>query len=220
MDAILLAGGFGKRLKPITDYVPKPLVPIGNTPLIELQLRYLKRANIQNVIVCTGYKTEMIENYINTKDMKINIKFSIEESPLGTGGAIKKAGNLITGESFLVLNGDILTGIDLKQLVKAPNSIAAIELKTGFGVLEIDGNTITRFKEKKPIQGVWMNAGIYHLQRDIIKDLPSVGDIERTLFPEYAKAGNLHVIKFSDTWWYSIDSIKDIEECSQIIMRD
>jgi len=214
MKAIILAGGRGKRLRPITDYVPKSLVAIKNTPIIEWQLKYLKKFGVSEVIICTGYKQEMIEDHLKIKNLGIKIEFSIEKIPLGTGGAIKKAGKLIKDKSFFVINGDIITNIDLKRLSKKPNSIASIELKTKFGVLEISGDKITEFKEKKEILDVWMNAGIYHLERDILKDLPDKGDIEKTVFPDYAKKGKLSIEKFKNTKWYSVDSFKDMEECS------
>jgi NDP-sugar pyrophosphorylase family protein len=214
LKAIILAGGIGKRLKPITDYVPKPLVPINNIPIIEWQMKYLKNFGIDEVIVCSGYKTKMIENYLSMKDLGIKIKFSIEKSPLGTGGAIKKAGKMIKDDNFVVINGDIITNINLKKLVKLPNSIAAIELKTKYGILEIENNKIINFREKKEISKTWMNAGIYYLQKNILKELPVKGDIEKTLFPDFAKKGNLNTIKFKNTKWHSIDSFKDIEDCA------
>jgi NDP-sugar pyrophosphorylase family protein len=214
MKAIILAGGRGKRLKPITDYVPKPLVPIKNIPIIEWQIKYLKKFGIEEVIICTGYKQDMIKNYLNLKKINMKITFSVEESPLGTGGAIKKAGKRIKDKSFFVINGDIITNIDLKKLSKKQNSIASIELQTKFGILETKDDKIIKFKEKKEISGVWMNAGIYHLEKNILKDLPLKGDIEKTVFPDYAKKGNLHIEKFKNVKWYSIDSFKDIEECS------
>ena len=214
MKAIILAGGRGKRLRPITDYVPKPLVPIKNIPIIEWQIRYLKKHGVNEVIICTGYKTKMIEKYLNIKHLGVKIKFSIEKSPLGTGGAIKKAGKMIKDKSFFVMNGDTITNIDLKKLSRLPNSIASIELQTKFGTLETNGNKISKFNEKKEILDLWMNAGIYYLQKEILKDLPNKGDIEKTLFPDYAKKGKLNTIKFKKIKWYSIDSFKDIEECS------
>jgi NDP-sugar pyrophosphorylase family protein len=214
MKAIILAGGRGKRLKPITDYVPKPLVPIKNIPIIEWQIKYLKKFGIEEVIICTGYKQDMIKNYLNLKKINMKITFSVEESPLGTGGAIKKAGKMINDKSFFVINGDIITNIDLKKLSKKQNSIASIELQTKFGILETKDDKIIKFKEKKEISGVWMNAGIYHLEKNILKDLPLKGDIEKTVFPDYAKKGILHIEKFKNVKWYSIDSFKDIEECS------
>jgi len=219
MKAIILAGGRGKRLSPITDYVPKPLIPIKNIPIIEWQIKYLKKYGVNEVIICTGYRTNMIENYLSIKNIGVKIKFSIEKTPLGTGGAIKRAGKMINDKSFFVINGDILTNIDLKKLSKKPNSIASIELRTKFGTLETNGNKILKFREKKEISNLWMNAGVYYLQKEILKDLPNKGDIEKTLFPEYAKKGKLNTIKFKKIKWYSIDSIKDIEESSQEIEK-
>ncbi|MDH3854490.1 MAG: nucleotidyltransferase family protein [Nitrosopumilus sp.] len=214
MKAIILAGGRGKRLRPITDYVPKPLVPIKNIPIIEWQLKYLKKFGIDEVIICTGYKQEMIENHLNMKDIGIKIKFSIEKSPLGTGGAIKKAGKMIKDKSFFVINGDTITNIDLKKLATKKNVIAAIELRTKYGILETDNDKIINFKEKKEISDTWMNAGIYHLEKEVLKELPNKGDIEKTVFPDYAKKGILNTVKFKNAKWYSVDSFKDMEECS------
>ena len=215
MKAIILAGGRGKRLRPITDYVPKPLVPLNNIPIIEWQIRYLKKFGVEEIIICTGYKAEMIKNFLAMKNnLGVKIKFSVEKTPLGTGGAIKQAGLSIKDESFFVLNGDTITNINLDQLAKKQNSIASIELKTKFGIMETNNDKVTKFREKKEIPDVWMNAGVYHLQKEILQDLPKKGDIEKTVFPDYAKKGKLTTVKFKNTIWYSIDSFKDIEECS------
>ncbi|MSS86391.1 MAG: nucleoside-diphosphate-sugar pyrophosphorylase [Thaumarchaeota archaeon] len=219
MKAIILAGGRGNRLKPITDYVPKSLVPIKNIPIIEWQIKYLKKFGISEVIICSGYKTEMIEDYLKNRKLGIKITFSIETKPLGTGGAIKKAGNKIKEKSFLVINGDIITNIDLKQLLKKENSIASIQLKSKFGILQTDQDKIIKFDEKKEIPDIWMNAGIYYLNKEIIKDLPNVGDIEKTVFPNFAKKEKLFTIKFKNIKWFSIDSFKDMEECSSVIEK-
>ena len=219
MKAIILAGGRGKRLKPVTDYVPKPLVPIKNIPIIEWQIRYLKKYGITEVIICTGYKADMIESYLSMKKLGMKIKFSIEKTPLGTGGAIKKAGKWINDKSFFVINGDTITNIDLDKLASKKNSIAAIELRTKYGILETESDKITNFKEKKEISDTWMNAGIYHLQKDVLKKLPIKGDIEKTVFPDYAKKGLLNTIKFKNVEWFSVDSFKDMEECSERVEK-
>ena len=219
MKAIILAGGRGKRLKPVTDYVPKPLVPIKNIPIIEWQIRYLKKYGITEVIICTGYKADMIESYLSMKKLGMKIKFSIEKTPLGTGGAIKKAGKWINDKSFFVINGDTITNIDLDKLASKKNSIAAIELRTKYGILETESDKIINFKEKKEISDTWMNAGIYHLQKDVLKKLPIKGDIEKTVFPDYAKKGLLNTIKFKNVEWFSVDSFKDMEECSERVEK-
>lgn len=218
MHAVILAGGFGKRLKPITDYVPKPLVPIDNVPIIEWQIKYLKKFGVNDVTICTGYKTEQIENFLKSKsNFGIKIRISIEKRPLGTGGAIKNAGKYIKGKSFFVLNGDTITNINLNTMQKKENSIAGIELRTQFGTLNITNDQVKAFEEKKPIKDVWMNAGIYHISKDILKQLPQKGDIERTTFPKLSKQGKLHITKFQNVKWFSIDSYKDIEECSKVV---
>ena len=219
MKAIILAGGRGKRLKPVTDYVPKPLVPIKNIPIIEWQIRYLKKFGIREVIICTGYKADMIESYLSMKKLGMKIKFSIEKTPLGTGGAIKKAGKWINDKSFFVINGDTITNIDLDKLASKKNSIAAIELRTKYGILETESDKIINFREKKEISDTWMNAGIYHLQKDVLKKLPIKGDIEKTVFPDYAKKGLLNTIKFKNVEWFSVDSFKDMEECSERVKK-
>src|SRR3972149_9241488 len=137
MKTIILAGGRGKRLRPITDYVPKSLVPLNNVPIIEWQIRYLKKFGVKEIIICTGYKAEMIKNFLAMKNnLGIKIKFSIEKTPLGTGGAIKRAGLSIKDKSFFVLNGDTMTNIDLNQLAKKQNSIASIEVQPEVGVVQ------------------------------------------------------------------------------------
>jgi len=215
LKAIILAGGRGKRLRPITDYVPKPLVPLNNIPIIDWQIKYLKKFGIKEVIICTGYKTEMIQHFLSVKDnFGINIKFSVEKTPLGTGGAIKQAAKSIKDKSFFVINGDTITNIDLKKMLTKQNAIAAIELRTKFGIMETLDDKVTKFREKKEIPNVWMNAGIYHLESRIIKDLPTKGDIEKTVFPDYATKGLLNTVKFKNVKWFSVDSFKDMEECS------
>ena len=219
MKALILAGGLGKRLKPITDYIPKPLIPINNIPIIEWQIRYLKKFGIKDFVICTGYKTVQIENYLKTKNnFGCKIKFSKENSPLGTGGALKKAGRTVKERSFFVMNGDVITNINLNKLKSKLNSIAVIQLRTKFGIMNVFNDKVISFGEKKVIPDLWMNAGIYHLSQEMIKDLPIKGDIEKTTFPKYAKKGKLNNIKFEKIFWHSIDSHKDIEECSKDIL--
>ena len=218
MKAIILAGGRGKRLRPITDKIPKPLIPINNKPLIERTIKYLKKYGITEIIISSGYKSNLIEKFLKKKkNFGCKIIFSTEKTPLGTGGAIKKALKHVDEESFLVLNGDIVTNIDLKKILKKPNTIAANELKTKFGTMNIKNNKILKFNEKKDVTNVWMNPGIYHLSKDIERLIPKKGSLEGIVFPKMAKNKTLETIKFKNVLWFSIDSHKDIEECSKEI---
>ena len=218
MKAIILAGGRGERLRPITDKIPKPLIPINNMPLIERTIKYLKKYGINEIIISSGYKSNKIESFLKKKkNFGCQIIFSVEKTPLGTGGAIKKALKYVEEESFLVLNGDVVTNIDLRKILKKPNTIAANELKTKFGTMDIKNNKILKFNEKKDIMNVWMNSGIYHLSKNIDKIIPKKGSLEGTVFPKMAKNKTLDVVQFKNTLWFSIDSHKDIEECSKEI---
>ena len=218
MKAIILAGGRGKRLRPITDKIPKPLIPINNKPLIERTINYLKKYGITEIIISSGYKSNLIEKFLKKKkNFGCDIVFSIEKTPLGTGGAVRKALRFIDEESFVVLNGDIVTNIDLKKILKKPNTIAANELKTKFGTMDIRNNKILKFNEKKDVSNVWMNPGIYHLSKNIEKIIPRKGSLEGIVFPKMAKNKTLETIKFKNALWFSIDSHKDIEECSKEI---
>ena len=218
MKALILAGGRGKRLRPLTDKIPKPLILINNLPLIERSVKYLKKFGINDIIICSGYKSKQIENFLKKKkNFNCKIEFSIERSPLGTAGAIKKATQKISDDSFVVINGDIITNIDLRKILKKPNTIAANELKTKFGTMEIKNSKIIAFNEKSDVEDVWMNPGIYHLSSEIRKILPKKGSLESIVFPKLAKNNLLHTVKFKNVLWHSIDSHKDIELCSNDI---
>ena len=218
MKAIILAGGRGKRLRPITDKIPKPLIPINKKPLIEWTIKYLKKYGITEIIISSGYKSNLIEKFLKKKkNFGCEIIVSTEKTPLGTGGAIKKALKHVDEESFLVLNGDIVTNIDLKKILKTPTTIAANELKTKFGTMSIKNNKILKFNEKKDVTNVWMNPGIYHLSKNTEKLIPKKGSLEGIVFPKMAKNKTLETVKFKNVLWFSIDSHKDIEECSKEI---
>ena len=218
MKALILAGGRGKRLRPLTDKIPKSLIPINKKPLIQYTINYLKKFGINEIIICSGYKSKQIQNFLKKKkNFGCKIEYSVEKNPLGTAGAIRNAIKNLSDESFLVINGDIITNIDLKKILKKPNTIAANELKTKFGTMEIKNNKILKFNEKTDVQNVWMNPGLYHLSTDILKILPRKGSLEAEIFPKLAKNKSLHTVKFKNVLWHSIDSFKDIELSGQEI---
>ena len=218
MKALILAGGRGKRLRPLTDKIPKSLIPINKKPLIQYTVNYLKKFGINEIIICSGYKSNQIQNFLKKKkNFGCKIEYSIEKSPLGTAGAIRNAIKNLSDESFLVINGDVITNINLKKILKKPNTIAASELKTKFGTMEIRNNKILKFNEKTDVENVWMNPGLYHLSTDILKILPHKGSLEGEIFPKLAKKKSLHTIKFKNVLWHSIDSFKDIELSSKEI---
>jgi NDP-sugar pyrophosphorylase family protein len=218
MKAMILSGGRGKRLRPLTDTIPKSLIPINNTPIIEWSINYLKKFGITDIILCTGYKTKQIEDYLNKKNnFGCKIEYSVEKEVLGTGGAIKKAIKKISDKSFIVINGDIITNIDLKKIITKPNCVAAIELRTKYGTMKIRNRKIVKFNEKTSVENIWMNPGVYHLSVNIAKILPTKGSLEEIVFPKLVKKNSLQTVKFKNILWHSIDSYKDIDVCSKDI---
>lgn len=215
MKAVILSGGMGKRLRPLTDYLPKPLLPLCGTPIIEWQIKYFKKFGVDEFVICAGYRADQIIDFLKSKDLGAKISFSIEKSPLGTGGAIRAASNHIGREDFFVINGDVITDIDLNRLKKKPNSIAVIPLRTNFGVVHIDGENVRKFEEKPELENYWMNAGVYNLKNSVLGALPKTGNIEHTAFPKLATSGDLRAVRYENAFWQSVDSHKDLDECTR-----
>ncbi|MFP3233402.1 MAG: nucleotidyltransferase family protein [Sulfolobaceae archaeon] len=220
MKAVILAGGFGKRLRPLTDERPKPLIEIAGKPIIEWQIKWLKKFGVTSVFVLAGYKKEVLIDWVAKNQDKLGIPIAIltEDQPLGTGGAIKRLNGFISnGEKFFVLNGDILTNLDLSKLGddKAVAVISLVPLRSPFGIVKVDSNgNIIQFVEKPVLKDFWINAGIYSMNSEIFEYLPEKGDIEKETFPLLAQKGLLKGITFDDVYWRSIDTLKDYEEAN------
>ncbi|MFP3347401.1 MAG: nucleotidyltransferase family protein [Sulfolobaceae archaeon] len=220
MKAVILAGGFGKRLRPLTDERPKPLIEIAGKPIIEWQIKWLKKFGVTSVFVLAGYKKEVLIDWVAKNQDKLGIPIAIltEDQPLGTGGAIKRLNGFISnGEKFFVLNGDILTNLDLSKLGddKAVAVISLVPLRSPFGIVKVDSEgNIIQFVEKPVLKDFWINAGIYSMNSEIFEYLPEKGDIEKETFPLLAQKGLLKGITFDDVYWRSIDTLKDYEEAN------
>jgi mannose-1-phosphate guanylyltransferase len=222
MKTVILAGGFGKRLKPLTDTRPKPMIEVLNIPIIEWQVRWLRRFGMGDFIICAGYMKEMIVDHMgNGARFDSRIEYSFEEKALGTGGALLNSKELLSDlDSFFVLNGDVLTELDPNKLLNSANSnvLAVVPLRSPFGVVELDANSKVRgFIEKPEISDKWINAGLYRFTQDVFNYLPEEGNIEVTALPGLAKDGKLQAVRYKDVFWRSIDSHKDIEEASKEI---
>lgn len=219
MKAVILAGGFGKRLKPLTDDRPKPMVEILEKPIVAWQIEWLRLNGIDELILCVGYMRERIMDYLgNGSRYSVSIYYVVEDEPLGTGGAIKNARQLLNGEErFIVVNGDIITDLNIARMVMMQNnSIAVVPLPSPYGIVEMSSDArITGFKEKPKLDQFWINAGVYCLNHDVLAYLPDKGSIEYDTFPQLARKGMLYAVKYKDVYWRSIDTHKDIEEASK-----
>ena len=174
MQAIVLAGGLGTRLRSIVKEAPKPMAPIGDKPFLAFVLEYLKKQGVDEVVLSVSYKYEVIQDYFKNRFCGINIIYNIEKELLGTGGAIKDALRLIDDEAY-VLNGDTFFDIDLKELSLGQSKIC-IALKQmenfdRYGSINIDNQGfVVSFEEKVYRTKGFINGGIYRIKKDIFEN--------------------------------------------------
>ena len=179
MEAIILAGGFGTRLKHVISDVPKPMAPIGDKPFLEYIFEDLNKKGITHVILAVGYMKEKIEEYFKNQYKSIEISYSEEDVPLGTGGAIKKALFQCKEENIFIINGDTFYNVDLEGMEKfhienkSSLTIAVKEMKNfdRYGSLVIENIKIIKFEEKRPMGKGKINGGIYLIKRSIFQGL-------------------------------------------------
>ncbi|MET1100908.1 MAG: nucleotidyltransferase family protein [Pyrodictiaceae archaeon] len=225
MKAVILAGGFGKRLRPYTETVPKPLVEVAGKPILEWQIEWLKKYGITDFVFLVGYLREKIIDFIGSgARLGIKATYVVEDNPLGTAGALKNAEPVLRNEDmFIVVNGDIITNLDPIKLVEflksksdAVGAIAAVPLRSPYGILDIgEDDYVLRFEEKPLLSTYWINAGVYVFRPTIFNYLPEKGDIERTTFPKLSSERKLIALKYTNILWRSIDTYKDIEEAGR-----
>ena len=222
IKALILAGGYGKRLRPLTLEKPKPLIEVGPRSILEWQILWLKSYGIKDIVLAVGYlRSKIFEAIGDGTKLGVRVYYSVEDEPLGTGGAIKHAEPFLEDcDKFVVVNGDVLTNISVDRLLEELKGdiigvIALTPMKSPYGIVHVDENGyILEFKEKPSLEYL-INAGVYAFTRDIFKYLPDKGDIETTTFPKLAQERKLKAAIFRDVYWRSIDSIKDVEEASR-----
>jgi len=209
MQAVILAGGKGRRLLPYTTVLPKPLMPIGDYPIIEVILRQLSRSGFTRISICTGYLHELIHAYLDSnKNPGLAIEYTHEQEPLGTIGPLRLIGDL--DDTFLVMNGDILTDIDYQKLFsehKKSGAIATVatyqrDVNIDFGVLEHnERNIITAFREK-PTFHFNVSMGIYVFSRRILDYVPAKipFGFDQLMYTLIEKGETVNSFPFSGYW--------------------
>jgi len=219
-NAIILAGGRGERLRPLTQDRPKCMVELLGTPIMAYQLHWLRAYNVKRVVVACGYMHEMVQEYFGSgKKWDISIEYVVEKEPLGRGGALKNAWTSLDSgdEDVLALNGDHLSNAKLDEIAdyhaqhKPYATLVTSPLISPYGIVETDANgTIIAFREK-PTLPYGINAGIYVLSKKIHDLLPDKGDHEVTTFPMLADKGELKAYN-SKGFWRTVDTVKDVNE--------
>jgi NDP-sugar pyrophosphorylase family protein len=218
MRAVILAGGEGTRLRPLTLSLPKPVVPVVDRPFLRHQLDLLARAGVRDVIFSVAYRPERVEAVFGDgRDHGVRIRYAVETSPLGTGGAVKNAEPLLDGRT-VVLNGDVLADLDLAAVLARHDALKAsativlapVPNPAAYGLVETDQEgRVRRFVEKprpEEIRTNTINAGVYVLETRVL-DLMPPGEkhsIERAFFPALLARGDLVLGPVHEGYWIDI----------------
>ena len=216
-SAILLVGGFGTRLHPLTNHTPKPMLPVAGIPFTEHQVVKARAAGITEIVLATSYLAKVFEPYFgNGERFGIEISYAVEERALGTGGAIAHAAKQLKKSGpVVILNGDILSSHDLSAQLEFHSSQAAdvtlflteVSDARAFGAVELDGYRILTFNEKmsNPPTNI-INAGCYIFNRNIIESIPTgrVVSVERETFPDLLAVGKSLFGFLDNSYWIDI----------------
>jgi mannose-1-phosphate guanylyltransferase len=215
MKAIILVGGEGTRLRPLTYSVVKPMVPVANRPFIEHVILKLAAHGINDIVLAMGYKPDSIFSYFRDgAGPGIKLTYSLEEKPLGTAGAVKNAGGHVE-DTFFVLNGDTFSDIDYTEMLalhrrnkaRATIALSHVDDPTRFGVIETDGEGRVRAFIEKPgwdkVTSHWINAGVYILEPSVLDCIPA-GEFfmfEKGVFPPMLERGEAVFAYASKEYW-------------------
>jgi dTDP-glucose pyrophosphorylase len=222
VSAVVFAGGFGARLSPLTDEMPKPMLPIGGRPILEWVIDQLKASNVRDVMITTHYRPESIsEHFGDGEKFGIGISYAHEPKPLGTAGGLRLMDR--PQHPILIINGDILTDLNFRDMINfhvehdAEMSVAVRKYQTrvDYGIVETDGIKITSLAEK-PTLDFFINAGIYVLEPSCFDHLPSNGRFDMTDLIGKLLESNRNVISFPvREYWLDIGQRADYEKAVQ-----
>ena len=235
MEAIVLVGGLGTRLRPLTLDTPKPMVPVAGVPLLTHQLARLAAAGVDHVVLATSYRAEVFEAYFGDgAALGLRIDYVTETEPLGTGGGIRNVAPMLTSgaaDPIVVLNGDVLSGHDIAaQLRLHAERDAAVTLHLvrvedprAFGSVPTDDDgRVTAFVEKSPEPvSDQINAGCYVFRRSVIDEIPpgEVVSVERVTFPELLAAGEIVLGYVEDAYWLDVGSPAAVVRANADLVR-
>jgi len=219
-NVIILAGGKGERMRPVTEDKPKSMVSVMGKPLMACLFQWLSVYGFRNITLACGYRYEVIQEYFGDGSAHgVNINYLVEDEPLGSGGALKNAMRFLgpLEEPVLVVNGDAITNLNLSDLFayheakKGKLTVVSVPMPSPYGVVDFnDRGLVTGFREK-PTLPHWANAGIYVVEPSVYDLLPDRGDHEFTTLPALAEQGQMHAFK-THSFWRAMDTVRDIAE--------
>ena len=222
LTAVVMAGGFGTRLLPLTEELPKPMLPVGDRPLLELTIEQLRQSGIRRVNVTTHYRRDVItQHFGDGREFGVDIQYVEEEQPLGTAGAISLME--VSEEPLLVINGDILTKVDYRTMLdfhrehgaEMTVAVREQEFRVPFGVVETDGTVITGISEK-PVVRHFINAGIYLLNPAVCRMIPNDQSYDMPDLIAQLVGEGRSVVSFPiHEYWLDIGHIEDYQKARE-----
>ena len=215
MKLVIFAGGLGTRIAEETDYIPKPMVNIGNKPILWHIIKYYSVFGFTEFIICGGYKINIIKNYFNKKLNRLwNVKIVNTGKNSNTGERLRKVKKYINN-TFCLTYGDGLSNVDLNKLIyfhkknKSIATLTAVKPIPHFGKIIFNGNKVAKFFEKNKKKENWINGGFFVCEKNIFKYLVSKNPIfEKEVLPILAKKKLLAAYKHTD-FWYCMDTLRD-----------
>jgi len=233
VDVIVLAGGFGSRLRPWTESVPKPLLPILDKSMIEHVVEVLPESLVDRVLIAAGYGVEKMRSHFSKTPLPYEVKIIEETEPLGTGGAIGNCKSHLSGGTFCVINGDLITSLRVEEMLdfhRSNGGIATIALwevddPSRFGVADFrkESGKILRFQEKPPIEEAYsnlINAGTYILEPEIFDLMPmGAHSIERDIYEHLAETGGLNGFPY-EGWFVDAGTPGSFIEATQVCISE
>lgn len=225
LEAIILAGGLGTRLRSVVSDVPKCMAPVAGKPFLHYIIKHFKKQGVDKFIFSLCYKHEMIEAWLNEQYPLMFMQTSVEEEPLGTGGAVKLACTMATEKNILILNGDTLFNVDVKKLFafhKTNEADCTLSLKpmqdfNRYGVVELNkDHSISSFKEKQQYKNGLINGGVYVLNRDnfLQEDLPQKFSFEKDFLEQYLNKRKMYGV-VQDEYFIDIGIPEDYEKAQR-----
>ena len=216
--AVILAGGEGLRLRPLTSDRPKAMIMLAGKPILDWVIQWLVRNSITRIIVGVAYKKEVVIDHISKHSLNdVEFKFSEHTVEGGTGEGFRLAiERHVRDDTFLAMNGDEITDIKVPEFADFHSrhgglaTIAVSPLRSPFGVVEISGDTVTGFSEK-PLLDKYVSTGVYVFDRKILEFLPVTGNIENETLPRLARARQLKAYRHQG-FWGTVNTLKDLRE--------